>query len=223
MNGAHDMGGLDGFGPVDPEPESKEPRFHAPWERRAFAVTLAMGALGQWTIDTARHARERQHPVDYLANSYYENWVAGLETLIVEKGIVTKEELAAGRADGSAADELIARKLTGEKVASTLAKGAPTTLESNLPPRFTVGDAARVRLTKTTGHTRAPRYARGRRGTIAMQHGVHIFADKNAHGTTEGQHLYSVRFEAAELWGDAAGERGAVYVDLWDDHLEPAR
>jgi nitrile hydratase subunit beta len=222
VNGPHDLGGMDGFGPIDAEPENDEPYFHAPWERRAFAVTLAMGALGQWSIDTARHARERQHPVDYLSNSYYENWLAGLETLLVEKGIVTEEELVTGRASGPASNDLVVRKLTHEKVVSTMAKGSPTTLDSNQPPRFSVGDEVRVRLNKTTGHTRAPRYARGRRGTIAMQHGVHIFADKNAHGTRQGQHLYSVRFEAADLWGEAAAERGAVYVDLWDGHLEPA-
>jgi nitrile hydratase len=220
VNGAHDLGGMDGFGPIAPEAESEEPHFHAPWERRAFAVTLAMGALGQWTIDTARHARERQHPVDYLEHSYYENWIAGLETLLVETGIVTEDELAAGHAAGPAPNDLIARKLTPDKVAPSLAKGSPSTLESNQAPRFAVGDEVRVRLTRTTGHTRAPRYARGRRGRVAMQHGVHIFADKNAHGTKEGQHLYSVRFEAFDLWGEAAGDRGAVYIDLWDGHLE---
>jgi len=222
VNGAHDLGGMDGFGPIDPEPERVEPLFHAPWERRAFAVTLAMGALGQWSIDKARHARERQHPVDYLENSYYENWIAGLETLIVEAGIVTEDEVATGRAEGRAADELIARKLTREKVATTLAKGSPTTLPSNQPPRYAIGDPVRVRIANTTGHTRAPRYARGRTGTVAIQHGVHVFADKNAKGIKEGQHLYSVRFDAAELWGGSAAGRSAVYIDLWDDHLEPA-
>jgi nitrile hydratase beta subunit len=221
MNGAHDMGGMDGFGPIDPEPENEEPVFHAEWERRAFAVNLAAGALGQWSIDKSRHARERQHPVDYLENSYYENWIAGLETLLVEAGIITAEEIASGKASGAAPDDLVARKLTREKVSSTLGKGSPTTMEGKAPPRFAIGDEVRVRLGRTTGHTRAPRYARGRRGTIAMHHGIHIFADKNAHGTKEGQHLYSVRFDAADLWGAEAGKRGAVYIDLWDDHLEP--
>jgi len=222
VNGPHDLGGLHGFGPIDPEPEAEEPCFHAAWERRAFAVTLAMGALGRWSIDAARHARERQHPIDYLANSYYETWIAGLETLLVEQGIVTPEELATGIPAGPGAADLRARKLTGDKVAATLAKGSPTAMDSNRPPRFTVGDKVRVRLTNTTGHTRAPRYARGRPGAVAMRHGVHIFADRNAHGVKEGQHLYGVRFEAADLWGATAEARGAVYIDLWDDHLEPA-
>jgi nitrile hydratase len=213
---------MDGFGPIAPEPESEEPYFHAPWERRAFAVTLAMGALGQWSIDAARYARERQHPVEYLNNSYYENWIAGLETLLVEKGIVTEDELAAGHAKARAADELVARKLMLEKVAPALAKGSPTTLDDAVPQRFAIGDEVRVLLNKTTGHTRAPRYARGRRGRVAKHHGVHIFADKSAEGIKEGQHLYSVCFDAADLWGEGAIRHGAVYIDLWDGHLEPA-
>jgi len=221
LNGAHDMGGMDGFGPIDPESESEEPLFHAAWERRAFAVTLAMGELGQWNIDSARHARERQHPIDYLENSYYENWIAGLETLLVELGIVTAEELATGHAAGLAADNLRARKLTGDMVAAVLSKGSPSTMESTKPPRFAVGDEVQVHHAHTIGHTRAPRYVRGRPGTIAALNGVHIFADKNAHGTREGQALYSVRFEAADLWCTAAADRGAVYVDLWEEHLEP--
>jgi len=221
LNGAHDLGGMDGFGPIGPEPEAEEPLFHAAWERRVFAVTLAMGALGHWSIDSARHARERQHPVDYLENSYYENWIAGLETLIVELGIVTSEELAAGQATGPAAEELQTHKLTGEKVAAVLAKGSPTTMKSTKLPRFTVGDKVRARLSQTIGHTRAPRYVRGRPGTISAWHGVHIFADTNAHGQKEGQNLYSVRFEADALWGADAVGGGAVYVDLWDDHVEP--
>jgi nitrile hydratase len=222
MNGAHDLGGMHGFGPIDPEAESDEPLFHAEWERRAFAITLAAGALGQWALDTARHARERQHPAEYLQHSYYESWIAGLETLLVESGVVTAEELASGKPAGPASQALQGSKLSAGQVAATLAKGSPTAMESDLPRRFGVGDAVRVRLTVTTGHTRVPRYARGRIGTVAAHHGVHIFADKNAHGTKEGQNLYSVRFEAAALWGEAAADRGAVYIDLWDDHLEPA-
>ena len=135
---------------------------------------------------------------------------------------VTAEELASGKPAGPVSRALEESKLPAERVAATLAEGSPTTMDSVVPQRFAVGDAVRVRLTITTGHTRAPRYARGRLGTIAAHHGVHIFADKNAHGTKEGQNLYGVRFEAAALWGREAADRGAVFVDLWDDHLEPA-
>ncbi|MEC8372949.1 MAG: nitrile hydratase subunit beta, partial [Pseudomonadota bacterium] len=102
MNGVHDLGGMHGLGPVDPEPDSEEPVFHAEWERRAFALNLATGFLGKWKFDQGRHARERQHPADYLRNTYYENWLAGLETLLVKAGLVTPEELKSGVAEGRA-------------------------------------------------------------------------------------------------------------------------
>ena len=222
MNGAHDLGGMHGFGPIDPEPETKEPIFHAEWERRVFALNLASASHGKWTIDTSRHARERQEPADYLRNSYYENWLAGLETLLVESGLVSKAELATGKSEGVAPQEVRARTIKAERVPATLAKGAPTTMDTTLDAQYGVGESVSVRNINTTGHTRVPRYARGKLGTIQVDHGVHIFADMNAHGTMEGQHLYSVRFEAGELWGETATSKSAVYIDLWDDHLDPA-
>src|SRR5215475_8611724 len=102
MNGAHDVGGMHGFGPINPEPEAAEPVFHAAWEKRTFGVTLAVSALRRWSLDAARHANERQHPVDYLRHAYYENWLAGLEKLLVEKGLVSSEELATRKAAGLA-------------------------------------------------------------------------------------------------------------------------
>lgn len=222
MNGAHDLGGMHGFGPIDPEPESKEPVFHAEWERRAFAISLAAASHGRWTIDVSRHARERQEPSVYLRNSYYETWLAGLRKLLVETGLVSQSELATGKSEGVAPPEVREKTIKADRVPVTLAKGAPTTLDLPLETKFTVGERVRVRNINTSGHTRAPRYARGKTGTIHKGHGVHIFADKNAHGTKEGQHLYSVRFDASDLWGEAATSNSAVYVDLWDDHLEPA-
>ncbi len=222
MNGAHDLGGMHGLGPIDPEQEASEPVFHAAWERRVLALTLAAAAHGKWTIDVARHARERQHPVDYLRHSYYENWLAGLETLLVEAGLVTAEELAAGQAAGPADEEVARRALKPEAVAAVLAKGAPTSMDEPLAPTHRPGDRVRVRNINTTGHTRAPRYARGRIGTVEVDHGVHVFADKNAHGVREGQHLYGVRFSALELWGTSGAAHDSVRIDLWDDHLEPA-
>ena len=222
MNGAHDMGGMQGFGPIDPEPEAEEPVFHADWERRALALTLAAGGLGQWNIDMSRYARESQHPVDYLRHSYYETWIAGLQTLLVETGLATAEEVETGIAAGPASQDLVDRKLTADLVAPALAAGSPTAMDTNAGDPYQIGQQVRVRLSITTGHTRAPRYARGRPGTIALYHGVHIFADAHVRGQKEGQNLYSVRFEAADLWGPEAADRGAVYIDLWDDYLELA-
>ena len=219
MNGGHDLGGMHGLGPVDPEPESEEPVFHAEWERRAFALNLATGFLGKWNIDQGRHARERQHPADYLRNTYYENWLAGLETLLVEAGLVTPEELESGVAEGRAED---VRVLLGENVEEALSKGGPVTMDIPLEVSFRAGDRVRVININPLGHTRAPRYARGKVGTVALDHGVHIFADRNADGVKEGQRLYSVKFAGRELWGEAGSARETVRIDLWEPHLEAA-
>ncbi len=222
MNGGHDLGGMHGLGPIYPEPETEEPVFHAEWERRAFAMTVAAGFLGKWTIDQSRHARERQHPADYLRHTYYENWLAGLETLLVETGLIDEDELRSGQTTRRFREEDDIRVLKAEAVAATLAKGGPVTMDIPLKPKFAAGDSVRVCNLNPTGHTRAPRYARGKRGVVEIDHGVHVFADKSAHGTREGQHLYGVRFTAHELWGGEASKRDVVHIDLWDDHLEPA-
>jgi len=221
MNGAHDLGGMHGCGPIGAEPESSEPWFHAPWERRVFALTLAAGALGQWNLDMSRHARERQLPADYLRHTYYENWLAGLEKLLVERGLLAASELATGTAAGPAAAAVRARVLASANVRAVLARGSPATMASDVPPRFRTGDRVRAVNRHPPGHTREPRYVRGRTGSIQMHHGAHVFPDRNAGGFREAQHLYNVRFEAAELWGEPAG-KGAVCIDLWEEYLDPA-
>jgi nitrile hydratase subunit beta len=222
MNGGHDLGGMHGLGPIYPEPEAGEPVFHHAWEKRVFALTLATGALGQWTIDMGRHARERQHPADYIRNTYYESWLAGLEKLVVERGLVSAAELSAGKASGPAAEALRARVLTAEKVTPAMAKGSPVDIAIDAPPRFAVGDGVRAINRHPSGHTREPRYVRGRVGVVHEHYGAHVLPDLSAAGQREGRHLYSVRFESGELWGEPAAPRGAVYVDLWEDYLEPA-
>jgi nitrile hydratase len=220
MNGGHDLGGMHGLGPINPEPETTEPVFHHEWEKRVFALTLATGAPGQWSIDMGRHARERQHPADYLRHTYYENWLAGLEKLVVERDLVSAEELASGEAAGPAPEALRSRRLSAAAAASAIARGSPVAVAIDAPPRFAVGDRVRARNRHPTGHTREPRYVRGRVGVIHEHYGAHVFPDLSAAGRREGRHLYSVRFAARELWGEPA--RGdAVYVDLWEDYLEP--
>jgi nitrile hydratase subunit beta len=221
MNGAHDLGGMHGLGPISPEPEAEEPVFHAAWEKRVFGLNLAAGALGQWNIDISRYARERQHPVDYLRHTYYENWLAGLEKLLVEKGLVTAVELAAGKAAGPADEDTRKRILKAENVATVLTQGSPVALTIDTPPRFKLGDRVRALNRHPLGHTREPRYVRGRVGVIHEHHGAHVFPDLSAEGVKEGRHLYSVRFEASELWCEHTANRSAVYVDLWEDYLEP--
>jgi nitrile hydratase len=221
MNGGHDLGGMHGLGPINAEPEAQEPVFHAPWERRVFALVRATGALGQWNGDMSRHARERQHPADYLRHTYYENWLAGLEKLLVEKGLVTVEELASGRAAGLAPEDLRRRVLRAETVPNAL-KGTPVDRPAADPPRFRPGDRVRAVNRHPTGHTREPRYVRGRTGVIHAYHGAHLFPDRSAEGVAVGRHLYNVQFDAADLWGDSANAGSVVHVDLWEDYLEPA-
>jgi nitrile hydratase beta subunit len=218
MNGAQDMGGMMGFGAVVPEKD--EPVFHAEWEKRVFALTLAMGPAGGWNLDQSRAARESLHPAQYLAKSYYEIWLAGLEKLMAERGLVAPEEIAAGKSLHAARPA--PRVLTAANVSSTLLKGGPTGRPAAAPQRFQVDQRVRARNIHPAGHTRLPRYVRGRAGTVTHVHGVHVFPDANAAGAGENpQWLYTVRFTTRELWGDAADPKGTVSVDAWESYLEP--
>ncbi len=217
MNGPHDLGGAQGFGPVALEPD--EPVFHAEWERRALALSLAMNASGMWNIDRVRHARERIPPAEYLAATYYEKWLKGLERLIVESGLATQAEIDAGRSVAPPAT--LPRTIKAEAVPSILAKGSSYERTPTAPARYRVGDSVRARVMNPVGHTRLPRYLRGRSGTIARIHGVHVFPDVNATGRGEDpQWLYSVAFDATEVWGPDARQGDAIHVDLWEPYLE---
>ncbi|QUD90091.1 nitrile hydratase subunit beta [Phenylobacterium montanum] len=219
MNGVHDMGGMHGLGPIAPEVD--EPLFHEPWEARALALTLAAGAWGRWNIDRSRHQRERIPGPTYLALGYYEKWITALIELMVQEDLVTREELKRGSPAAGAAR--LDPPLTAERVPGVLARGGPTERESGRAPRFTPGDRVRARNINPTGHTRLPRYARGHLGEVSRRHGAHVFPDANAHGHGEQpQPLYQVRFDAGELWGADAAFKGSVYLDLWEDYLEPA-
>jgi nitrile hydratase len=219
MDGAHDMGGVRGFGKVTPEQD--EPPFHAEWERRAFALTLAMAMPGGWNIDMSRAARESRPPQEYLCKSYYEIWLAGLEQLMAERGLVARDEIEAGRVLHP--PKAVQSRLSPEDVALVLYRGAPTGREAKDPARFAVGDRVRARTGSPPTHTRLPRYVRGHVGVVERVHGCHIFPDSNALGAGEApQWLYTVCFEGAELWGAGADPTLKVSVDAWDAYLEPA-
>ncbi len=215
MNGVHDMGGMDGFGPI--VREANEPVFHAEWERRAYAlVSLAMRAA-QANVDEFRHAIERMPPARYLASSYYERWLAAVETLLVEYRVVTREELLA-KQDPSSDPALIANAI--------VARGPVPVKEKTgaKPPRarYAKGDRVRARNLNPAGHTRLPRYVRGKAGVIVRDWGIFVFPDTNAHHAgTKPQHCYSVSFDARELWGKSASSHERLYIDLWEDYLEP--
>jgi nitrile hydratase beta subunit len=212
VNGAHDMGGVHGFGPVTPEPD--EPVFHADWERRVFALTIALGASGEWNIDASRSAREDRPPAEYLSKSYYELWFAGLERLLAERGLV---------AEADEDTRAPARTLAAADVRATLGRGGPAAREAPRPARFNAGDRVRARNLHPSTHTRLPRYVRGRAGTIELVHGCHVFPDSNALGRGEDpQWLYTVRFSARELWGPDADPSASVSTDAFEPYLEPA-
>lgn len=216
MNGAHDMGGAHGFGPV--VQEADEPVFHAEWEKLALVLTLSAGG-GRWNIDMSRFARENAPPGDYLSRSYYETWMYGLEKLVVEHGMVTAEELAAAQT-GAEFDAVTEPTFTADKVEPSMRRGGSTRVDVDVAPLFTPDQRVRARIDSPAGHTRCPRYVRGRVGVIDRDHGVFVYPDTNALGEGEKpQHVYAVRFEAEELWGPQS-QGGAVYVDLWDDYLE---
>jgi len=219
MNGVHDMGGMQGMGAI--EAEKNEPVFHAPWQGRAYAVTRAMGAWRKWNLDATRYQRELIPPADYFTKSYYERWIVALVELMVKTGLVTKAEVESGTPDQGSPK--LTPALTAEKVPTLIAKGVPAKRDVPVVASFHAGDRVRSRNINPVGHTRLPRYARGKVGTIHRDHGVFVFPDSNALFLGEKpQHVYSVRFAARELWGEQAAVQDSVYVDLWDSYLEPA-
>ncbi|MDW4499617.1 nitrile hydratase subunit beta [Sulfitobacter sp. D35] len=221
MSRVHDMGGRFGDGPVRPEPE--EVRFHADWHPRALALTLAAGALGQWSIDMSRRSRESLAPADYARFSYYEKWLAGLSDLLVETGVITAEELSGAAPQKSA---LGTRALAADRVAETLARGGPVDRPCDGAPAFVPGDAVRTRRIAgnrlvSGGHTRLPGYAAGAEGRILRCHGCHVLPDSNGHGLGEApQPVYAVAFPAAQLWAHPEDPRDEVVLDLWESYLE---
>lgn len=218
MNGIHDMGGMHGMGPI--EVETNEPVFHSVWEARVYALHRAMSPWQKWNIDTGRYEIEVLPPADYLRMSYYEKWFARFVNLLIKTGVVTRAEIDSGKPEPGS--ERLTPALTPDRVPQmAVNREIPSSTDPAVIPRFQVGQQVRARMINPEGHTRLPRYARGRAGQIDRDHGVHIFPDTNAHGLgTKRQHLYSVRFAARELWGDQASPRDSVYLDLWDDYLE---
>ncbi|MEQ8233446.1 MAG: nitrile hydratase subunit beta [Gammaproteobacteria bacterium] len=218
MNGIHDLGGMHGHGAV--RHEADEPVFHHDWERRVFGLFAPCFAAGLFNVDEFRHAIERMDPAEYLRSSYYEHWLHALETLALEKGVVTGEELRMGRAAGTAR---ATPALAAAAVPAMLAQGASARVDKKVKAKFQEGDMVVVKNVNPPTHTRVPRYVRDKLGCIDRVHGVFVFPDSAAHGKGDKpQYCYSVYFSAQELWGSRASRNDAVYVDLWDDHLVSA-
>jgi nitrile hydratase len=217
MNGVHDMGGQHGMGPV--QYENNEPVFHGTWESRVYALNRGMRAWRKWNLDADRHALETLPPLDYLRMSYYERWLKRLETHVVKYGFVTEDEQRTGKAAPESRPQKPA--LTLETSARWLNRGIPSSRDPKVRPSFNVGQRVRARNIHPAGHTRLPRYARGKAGVVTRDHGVYVFPDTNANSQGERrQHVYSVRFAARELWGEHTSARDSVHLDMWDDYLE---
>jgi nitrile hydratase len=212
-----DLGGRANAQRVVPEAEGE--LFHAAWEPRALALTLAMGATGSWNIDASRAARETLS--DYARLSYYQIWIAALDKLLAERGLVGADERAAGQALHPPVP--VARVLRAADVAPTLAKGSPTVRPIDAPARFKPGERVRTRSAHVNHHTRLPGYAHGKEGVIEAVHGAHVFADTHAQGLGEQpQWLYRVAFDGRELWGEDAAAGSSVALDAWESYLEPS-
>lgn len=211
MNGVHDMGGMTDFGPIRREPD--EPVFHAEWEARVVGLVRSVVDL-RYNWDEFRFAIERLDPVVYLSASYYERWLSALERFLLEKGVVTMDEL------GAALDGWRPKPGTPSAAGPGLDEADSPALDRTAP-RFHSGDHVVTRNIHPAGHTRLPRYVRGKRGRVDRFLGVFTFPDSNALGLgRRPQPVYAVRFDARELWGDQAARRDSVCVDLWEDYLE---
>ncbi|MGH8336049.1 MAG: nitrile hydratase subunit beta, partial [Gammaproteobacteria bacterium] len=226
MNGVHDLGGMDGFGAV--RSELNEPVFHEPWEGRVFALNMLGAGRTPIPVDALRHRIERLDPVRYLASSYYARWLAAMAEAIIDAATLTPDEIEARmrelEAEPDRAMPQVENPAHAEGVVAALRAGSPVTRKIRKPARFAIGDHVLTRNLNPLGHTRLPRYARGKRAVIALHHGAHVFPDTNAHGLGEHpQHLYTVRFAARELWGNAAEPKATVLIDLWESYLDGDR
>ncbi|WP_024510993.1 nitrile hydratase subunit beta [Bradyrhizobium sp. ARR65] len=218
MNGVHDMGGMDGFGKVEIEPN--EPMFHADWEARVMAMVRAMGAAGAYNIDTSRYYRETLPPHVYLASSYYQKWLLGLENMLIDKGFVSDTDMAAGHAVQSA-KPLKRGQFTRGDVERIMTRGQ-FGRTPQAAAKFKPGDKVRARNMHPVTHTRLPRYVRGHVGVVERDHGCHVFPDSAATESGENpQWLYTVVFDGRELWGRDSDPTVKVSIDAFEPYLEP--
>ena len=218
MNGGADLGGMMGFGPVVQEVD--EPNFHAEWEARVLGIVVALGACGQWNLDQSRFARESLPPPTYMMMPYYQIWLEAAIRLMRDRGMVTDEELAEGQ---TLLDPVpVKRRLAAEDVAEALRLGGPVNRPEIGTPAFALGAVIKTINRHPENHTRLPRYARDKIGTVTKVHGFHVYPDDNAQGIANAAWLYQVTFSAQTLWGDGRNAADTITLDLWEPYLRPA-
>jgi len=215
-NSVHDMGGMHGFGPVEPEPN--EPVFHADWEKRVLAMQRAMGATGLWTIDGGRASLENLPPAVYLGSSYYRRWFLGLERRLVAHALAGEDEIAAGRSLRPGRG--LNRKLTRDDANNW--RWPNYERPAAAPAKFKAGDTVRTRNINPATHTRLPRYARDKLGRVEAVRGCHVYPDTAALGDHHhAEWLYTVVFSGRELWGEEADPSITVSIEAFEPYLEP--
>lgn len=220
MNGVHDLGGMDNLGPINIE--QNEPVFHEDWEKEVFGMTLAIMASGYFKTDEVRRETELMPPADYLKASYYEKWLFSLENILVEKDVLTQEEVDTGKPIRQSGGMALP-PVPLEMMQYAMCNPVPVNLDVDVPQKFNVGDDIVAKNINPVHHTRLPRYIRGKRGVIESHHGIFLLPDTNAYGGPDKpQHVYNVKFSAADLWGDESPRNDYIYIDLFDDYMDPA-
>ncbi len=216
MDGMHDVGGMDGFGTIDNE--KNEPVFHHPWEGRAYAMNMLTGAWRKWNLDQTRYSTEKFTPRQYLALTYYERWITGVADRGIATGLFTAAEVQAGHA--APGSPKLTPPISADKVPAVVRALGNFARTVTTKPMYKVGDRVHTVTDSPRGHTRLPRYARGRSGEIVLYHGAAVFPDTNAEGNENPQHLYAVRFSARELWGRQGDPKDSVTLDLFEPYFQ---
>jgi len=217
MNTIADMGGMHGFGPVDPMADGGP--FHAEWEKRVLGLTFATLGAGLYNVDEIRRVTENIAPDRYLKMSYFERWLETAEVLLAEKKTITRQELATGAAGAEKQTPVVTQEIAEQIVRF----GGTSRMAEGPAQRFKRGDSVLARNIHPAHHTRLTRYVRGKAGVIDIDHGIFVFPDTNSRGAgPKPQHVYGVRFKAQDLWGPDASPKDSVQIDLFDDYLEPA-
>ncbi len=224
MNGAQDMGGMHGFGRVVIEED--EPVFHHDWERRIFGIQISTRGRGINNLDEVRHGLEKVDPGAFLAACYYEKWILMLEALLVEKGVLTREELDSRRRALEADTDSSLPSFEDDEfvnwISGVIREGGPASIDVDPPPAFAVGDNVVTKNEHPKGHTRRTRYTAGRPGVIERVYDAFPLPDLNAHGVVRAEYVYAVRFEGRELWGESAEPAASLTTDCWESYLAPA-